>query len=71
MVDPKTTNPGLKDLRKVLENVYRVLLTRSRKGDAPVFSQGIEGVETGGDVSVVCGDDGDRGVGISKYLIIN
>lgn len=39
--------------------------------DALVFSQGIEGVETGGDVSVVCGDDGDRGVGISKYLIIN
>lgn len=32
VVDPKATNPGLKDLRKVLENVYRVLLTRSRKG---------------------------------------
>ena len=32
VVDPKATNPELKDLRKVLENVYRVLLTRSRKG---------------------------------------
>ncbi|WP_369596776.1 DNA/RNA helicase domain-containing protein [Acidaminococcus fermentans] len=32
VVDPLATNPGLKDLRKVLENVYRVLLTRSRKG---------------------------------------
>ncbi|MGP2528671.1 hypothetical protein ACTUHY_12095 [Acidaminococcus sp. LBK-2] len=32
VVDPKATNPELKDLRKVLENVYQVLLTRSRKG---------------------------------------
>lgn len=31
-IDPQTTNPGLKDLRTVIENVYRVLLTRSRKG---------------------------------------
>jgi hypothetical protein len=28
--------------------------------DVPVFSKGIEGLEVGRDVSVVCGDDGDR-----------
>lgn len=31
-IDPNTTDPGLNDLRTVIENVYRVLLTRSRKG---------------------------------------
>lgn len=31
-IDPQTTDPGLKDLTTVIENVYRVLLTRSRKG---------------------------------------
>lgn len=37
--------------------------------DAPVFSQGIEGVETGRDVSVVCGDDGDR-IKAKKELLL-
>lgn len=31
-VDPHASNPGFKDLEKVIQNVYRVLLTRSRKG---------------------------------------
>ena len=31
-IDPQATDPGLKDLKTVIENVYRVLLTRSRKG---------------------------------------
>lgn len=36
--------------------------------DAIVFSQGIEGVETGRDVPVVCEDDGDRGK-IKNYIL--
>lgn len=31
-MDPHASNPGFKDLEKVIQNVYRVLLTRSRKG---------------------------------------
>jgi len=38
-VDNKATDPGLKDLRTVIENVYRVLLTRSRKGMFLYFPQ--------------------------------
>lgn len=32
VIDPNASDPGLRDLRTVIENVYRVLLTRSRKG---------------------------------------
>lgn len=32
VVDHYATNPGLQDLNTVIQNVYRVLLTRSRKG---------------------------------------
>jgi hypothetical protein len=38
-VDSKATDPGLKDLRTVIANVYRVLLTRSRKGMFLYFPQ--------------------------------
>lgn len=38
-VDSRATDPGLKDLHTVIENVYRVLLTRSRKGIFLYFPQ--------------------------------
>ena len=31
-VDPNASNPGLENLEKVIQNIYRVLLTRSRQG---------------------------------------